>query len=146
MILRKIIATVFILISLGLGIAFYGILEKPDSLEGYFLKSYYGQFVGVALCVELFIGGCYLYMSHKKTNFTLALFGFTAVLDIVYNLIGLTTYGIPTFGVIIIAPCVLGAFWIAFSNAFDLGKIGLKWAVVSFVMGNVVEFFFTNFK
>ncbi|MGB5430158.1 hypothetical protein [Eudoraea sp.] len=139
---RKVIASVFILIALILGAIFYSEIVLPESLEGYFKPAYINQFGPLAICIELLIAGFYLFAGHPKTNFTMALFGFTVVLDFILNLVGLITTGLPFYALIIFLCCAVFAFWLAFSNAFGTGRISFVGAFGSFVMGIIVELFF----
>ncbi len=142
MVTRKIIAAVFIIIAIVLGVIFYMQLEFPIGLEAYFKKAFYGQFGPLAICIELLIAGFYLFVKHPKSNFTLALFGFTALLDPIFNTIGLFTSSVPAYGMVLFIICSLLALWLAFSNAFKMGRLSLIGVVVSFILGLAVELFF----
>ena len=139
---RKILATVFITIAVVLGLIFYSKIDFPKGLEAYFKKEFYNQFGPLAISIELLIAGFYLYTKHPKTNFTLALFGFTALLDPFFNLIGLFTSSVPIYAMVLFVSCALLALWLAFSNAFKLGRISFIGAFVSFILGNAIELFF----
>lgn len=142
---RKIIAALFIIVALVLGAIFYSGLDFPMGLEAYFKWSFYNQFGPLAICIELLIAGMYLYRKYPKTNFTLALFGFTALLDPLFNAIGLFESSVPVYGMILFAVCAIVALWLAFSNTFKLGRISFLGAFVSFIFGNVIELFFNYF-
>ena len=140
--IRKLIAALFVLIALVLGVIFYSELNLPVHLEGYFKREYYNQLGGLAICVELFVAGLYLSMNNPKANFALALYGFTALLDPVFNAVGLFETNVPVYGTVIFAICAIPAFWIAFTNAFDLGRISWLSAIGSFLFGLAIELFF----
>jgi hypothetical protein len=53
-------------------------IDYPENFVGYFKKSYYAHFGPLPICVELFVTAIYLFIGHKKSNFALALFAFTA--------------------------------------------------------------------
>ncbi len=142
---RKLIAAVFIVLSIALGVLFYLKTQVPDDLTGYFKESYYGQFGPLTICVELLIGGYYLFVGHKKSNFALALFAFTALLDILFHLTGLFTSGVPIYAMVLFFICAIISLWIAFTNAFNLGRITLFWAITSLVLGNVIELYFNYY-
>ncbi len=142
---RKGIAILFTLLSLVLGVIFFLQIDYPSNVEGYFRKSYYGQFGPLAICIELLIAAYYLFVGHKKANFALALFAFTALMDILFNLTGLFISGVPTYAMVLFFICALISLWIAFSNAFNLGRITLVGALGSFVLGNAIEFYFNYF-
>lgn len=139
---RKFVACIFILVSSILGVIFYGQMTWPDSVFGYFSTSYFGQLGPLAICIELFIAGIYLFRAHPKANFVLAVFGFTALLDPLFNLAGLFTSLVPLYGTVIFVICALIALWIAFSNAFNSGKISMIGAFMSFLTGSLIELLF----
>ncbi len=142
---RKLIATLFVLIAIVLGAILFSKIAFPDTLDGYFKKAYYNQFGPMAISVELLIAGIYLFRGHPKTNFVLALFAFTALLDPFFNLIGLFTSQVPFYAMVLFVICALVALWLAFSNAFQLGRISFFAALGSFILGNAVELFFNYF-
>jgi hypothetical protein len=142
MMTRKIIATVFIIIAIVLGVIFYIKIDFPIGLEAYFKKEFYSQFGPLAICIELLIAGVYLFIKHPKSNFTLALFGFTALLDPIFNTIGLFSSSVPAYGMVLFVICSLIALWLAFSNTFKMGRISLIGVIVSFILGIAVELFF----
>lgn len=142
---RKTIAVAFIVLSVILGVVFYLKINYPENLVGYFKKSYYGQFGPLAICVELLTGAYYLFIGHKKSNFALALFAFTALLDIIFNLTGVFISGVPPYAMIIFFICATISLWIAFSNAFNLGRITLFWVITSLVLSSAIEFYFNYF-
>lgn len=142
---RKGIASIFIILSLILGVIFYLKIDYPENFGGYFKKSYYGQFGPLAICVELLVAAIYLFAGHKKSNFALALFAFTALADIFFNLTGIFISGVPGYAMVLFFVCALVSLWIAFSNAFNLGRITLLWAITSLVLGNAIEFYFNYF-
>jgi len=143
--IRKGIAAIFILLSVVLGVIFYTNIDNPATLLDYFKKSYYGQFGPLAICVELLTAGYYLFKGHKKSNFALALFASTALVDIILNLTGLFTSSVPHYAMVLFSICALISLWIAFSNAFNLGKITLVSALISIVLGSAIEFYFNYF-
>lgn len=142
---RKTIAVSFIVLSLILGVIFYLKIDYPENFEGYFKKSYYGQFGPLAICIELLIAAYYLFVGHTKSNFALALFAFTALLDMLFNITGLFTSGVPNYAMVLFFICAVISLWIAFSNAFNLGRITLLGSITSFILGNAIEFYFNYF-
>lgn len=139
---RKTIALLLLIIGIALSIAFIMKIEFPQSFETYFKREYYNQFGPLAISVELLIAGYYLFIGHKKTNFTLALFGFTAVLDPFFNQIGLFNSIMPLYGTIILSICALLCLWLAFSNTYKLKRLSILAAFFSAVLGVFVELFF----
>ena len=139
---RKILALLFIILALILSVIFYLEIQFPKGLEAYFKKEFYSQFGPLAISVELLIAGVYLFNRHAKVNFTLALFGFTALLDVVFNLLGLFTSLMPVYANVLLSCCALLSLWLAFTDTFNLGRISFIGAVLSFILGNAVELFF----
>ena len=139
---RKIIASLFMILALVLGFIFLSKIDFPMGLEAYFKKGYYSQFGALAISIELLIAGFYLFRKHPKTNFTLALFGFTALLDPLFSVIGLFTSSVPTYAMVLFAGCAVLALWFAFSNTFKLERMSFIGVVVSFILGSAVELFF----
>lgn len=130
------------MLALVFGVVFFMGIQFPMGLDSYLKAEYYNQFGPLAICVELLIAGFYLYSKHSKANFTLALFGFTALLDPFFDAVGLFTSNVPPYAMILFGCCALVALWLAFSNTFKLGRISFLGAVGSFILGNAVELFF----
>jgi len=139
---RKQIAVVFMLLAVVLATIFYFRVEFPQDLAGLFKKDYYGQFGPIAIAIELLVAGYYLFTRHEKANFTLALFGFTAVLDPFFNLVGLFPSQVPVYATVLFVICAVFSLWLAFTNTFKLGRISFWSALWSFLVGNAIELFF----
>ena len=139
---RKLISVLLLIVGVVLSIAFILKIDFPQGLEGYFKRAYYNQFGPLVLSVELLIAGYYLFIGHKKTNFTLALFGFTALLDPIFNQIGLFNSIVPLYDTVILSLCALVCLWIAFTNTFNLKRLSPLTAILSAIIGVVVELFF----
>lgn len=139
---RKNISFLLLTIGLAISIAFITKIDFPQGLGVYFKRAYYNQFGPLAISVELLIASYYLLIGHKKTNFTLALFGFTALLDPFFNQIGLFNSIVPLYGTIVLSICGLFCLWLAFANTFKLKRLSLTAAIVSFVLGVLIELFF----
>lgn len=138
----RIIAALFGIVAIVLGSVFFLKIDFPAGLEGYFESSYYSQFGPLAISIELLIAAYYLFKKSAKANFALALFAFTALLDPLFNAFGLFTSQVPVYAMIIFVICALVSLWLAFSNAFNLGRISFAGALGSFLLGNAVELFF----
>lgn len=139
---RKTISLVLIIIGIALSVAFVSKIEFPQGLETYFKREYYNKFGPLAISMELLIASYYLFKAHKKTNFALALFGFTALLDPLFIQIGLFNSLVPLYATIILSICGLICLWIAFSNTFNLKPLSRIGAVVSVMLGVLIELFF----
>jgi hypothetical protein len=139
---RKITSILLLIIGIALSVAFILKIEFPQGFEAYFKREYYNQFGPLAISVELLIASYYLFKGHKKTNFTLALFGFTALLDPLFNQIGLFKSIVPLYGTIVLSICALVCLWLAFANTFKLKRLSRLAAILSVVLGVFVELFF----
>lgn len=139
---RKTNALFLLIIGISLSIAFIMKIEFPKGLEAYFKREYYNQFGPLAISVELLIASYYLFIKHKKTNFTLALFGFTALLDPFFNQIGLLNSIVPLYGTIILSICGLISLWLAFTNTYKLKRLSNLETFFSILLSVIVELFF----
>ena len=142
MIKRKTVALLLMIIGLALSVAFIMKIVFPQGFEAYFKRDYYNQFGPLAISVELLIACYYLFIKDKKANFTLALFGFTALLDPFFNQIGLFNSIVPLYGTIILSICGLFCLWLAFSNVYKLKRLSHLAAFIIVVLGVFVELFF----
>ena len=139
---RKTIALLLFVIGIVLTIAFIMKIDFPQGFEAYFKREYYNQFGPLAISVELLTASYYLFIGHKKTNFALALFGFTALLDPLFNQIGLFDSIVPLYATIIFSICALLCLWLAFTNTYKLKRLSIFAAVLSAILGVFVELFF----
>lgn len=142
---RKTISIALLIVAVLLSIAFLFRIDFPQGFETYFKREYYNQYGPLALSVELLIASYYLLLGHKKTNFTLALFGLTALLDPFFDQIGLFESIVPLYGTIILSICALFCLWLAFKNIFKLKSLSFIVALASFILGCFVELFFNYF-
>ncbi|THV59641.1 hypothetical protein EZV76_08730 [Flagellimonas alvinocaridis] len=142
---RKIISLLLLLVGVVLSVAFILRIEFPQGFEAYFKREYYNQFGPLAISVELLIAGYYFFIEHKKTNFALAIFGFTALLDPFFNQIGLFDSIVPLYGTVTLSICGLSCLWIAFANPFELKRLSRLVAVLSLAFGIFIELFFNYF-
>ena len=139
---RKLLSFSFIAVALTLGIIWYIEIAFPMDVRSYLRIGFYQQFGHIAIAVELLIAGIHLWLNHEKTNFTMALFGFTAVLDPILNYSGVLSSSVPVYGTIIFLCFAVISFWIAFTNAFDSGKISITSVATTFILGIAIELFF----
>ncbi|WP_405381939.1 hypothetical protein [Maribacter sp. LLG6340-A2] len=142
---RKIISLLLLLIGVVLSVAFILRIEFPQGFEAYFKREYYNQFGPLAISIELFIAAYYFFIKHKKTNFALALFGFTALLDPLLDQLGLFKSIVPLYGKIILSICGFLCIWLAFANPFGLKRLSSVVAILSLILGIFVELFFNYF-
>lgn len=139
---RKTIALLLLIVAVSLSIAFILKVEFPQGFGVYFKREYYQQFGPFAISVEFLFASYYLFKKHEKANFTLALFGFTAILDPIFNQIGLFTSIVPLYGTIILSICGIYCLWIAFANTFNLKPLSRVAAILSVILAVLIELFF----
>lgn len=139
---RKIMALILSLIGVLLSIAFFVKIEFPQGFENYFKREYYNQFGPIVISMELLTANYYLFIGHKNTNFALAVFGCTALLDTLFNQIGLLNSNMPLYGTIIFSICALLCLCIVFLNSFKLSRMSILSTIVSVVLSVLIELFF----
>lgn len=136
------VSLLLLIVGVLLSINFILKIEFPNGFQVYFKREYYSQFGPFVISIELLIAGYYLFKGHKKANFTLAVFGFTALLDPIFNQIGLFNSLVPLYGTIIFTICALICLSLAFSNTFKLKRLSILSTVVSVIVSVFVELFF----
>ncbi len=139
---RKIISILLFIVGVVLSISFILKVEFPQGFEAYFKREYYNQFGPLAISIELLIASYYLFIRHKKANFALALFGFTALLDPLFNQIGLFNSTVPLYGTMILSICAILCLWLAFINIFNLKRLSYLATIISVILSVFVELFF----
>lgn len=117
-------------------------IDFPQGFELYFKREYYRQFGPLVISIELFIAGYYLFTEHQKANFTLAVFGFTALSDFIFDQLGLVDSLMPWYGTVVLTSCAIFCLWIAFQNPFKLQRLSFLAVIGSFAFGGVIELFF----
>lgn len=132
------------MIAVGLCIVFYMAAVFPGQVEDYFKEEYYNQFGPIAICIELFIAGLYLFLGSPKANFALALFSFTALMDPIFDFANVFDSLVPPYAMVLFILCALPALWVAFTNAFNSGRITLIAVLGSFALGCAVDLFFNS--
>ena len=142
---RAFLAGLFILVSGIIGIHYFRLIEFPTDLTGYFDRGFYNQFGALAIAVEMMVAGIYLFLGHPKTNFVMALFGFTVLADQLFQFFGVFSSFITGYPIIVFFIFSLVSFWMVVKNPFKLRKITWFAAMISFVLGNAVEVFFNVF-
>ncbi|WP_179344910.1 hypothetical protein [Winogradskyella ursingii] len=139
---RKAISLLLLIIGTLLSVAFILKIDFPQGFEPYLKREYYNQFGPLAISIELLFASYYLFIRHKKANFALSLFGFTALLDPLFNQIGLFNSIVPLYGTIILTICALLCLWLAFANTFKLQRLSRWAAMLSVILGIFIELFF----
>ncbi|MBU3009787.1 hypothetical protein KO506_00030 [Polaribacter vadi] len=143
---RKIVSILLLITGLILSVTFILKIEFPQSFEPYFKREYYNKFGALAISLELIFASYYLLTEHKKTNLALAIFGFTALLDPIFNIIGLFKSIVPIYGTIILTICAIVSLYLAFANTFKLKPLSYLATILSIVLSVIIEFFFNYFQ
>ena len=138
------LGALFLVVAISLGIVFIIDLQFPVGIEEYIKSPFYNQFGPLAITVELLVSAYYLLIRHTKTNFAFALFAFTALLDPIFNLTGIFTSLVPIYATVIFVLSALIGVWVAFTDAFDTGRISIIEVIGSFMLGVAVELFFNG--
>lgn len=138
----KAVSILLLLIATTMSIAFFLKIDFPQGFERYFEREYYKQFGPLVVSIELFIAGYYLFIEHQKANFALAVFGFTALFDWIFDQIGLSQSLMPLYGTVVMTICAIFCLWIAFQNVFKQQRISLIALIASFAIGGIIELFF----
>lgn len=142
---RKLFSVLLLILGAFLSLVFISKIQFPQGLETYFKREFYNQFGPLVIGIELLVAGYYLFRGNEKTNFALALFGFTALLDALFNLIGLFDSLMPLYASIIVSICGLICLWMAFSNSFKFNGMSILRTMVSVIIGVMTELFFNYF-
>ncbi len=138
----KNVSILLLLIAITMSIVFFLKIEFPQGFDLYFKREYYSQFGPLVISIELFIAGYYLLIEHQKANFALAIFGFTALFDFIFDQIGLFKSLMPLYGTVILTICAVLCLWIAFQNVFKLQRVSFVAVIASFILGGIIELFF----
>ncbi|GAB5565191.1 MAG: hypothetical protein Wins2KO_22540 [Winogradskyella sp.] len=135
---RKLISIAYIIFGITSCIVLLKDIDLPNEIRSYFRFGYYSQYGQIVISIELAIAGFNLFLNHEKTNFVMALFGFTAIFDIVCSFLNSS----QTYISIIFLCFALASLKIAFYNSFNSGKISKVIVAITFVFGLITELFF----
>ena len=135
---RLFVSGVFIVLALFVIIHFLLNTEIKVEFETYFKPEYYLKFSAILIAFTLLNAGILLLKGLPKANLMLAIFGYMLVLEILFDLIGITLPNISTIATVVLLIAAIPALWIAHSNLFDTQKLSYKGLVISLLIG-VVE-------
>lgn len=132
---RKIIGIVFAAIALiTIGI-FITRTEFSFQLQAWLSFKYYMNFAPYFISIMLFYGGLYLIKEDPKSNFALAVFGYTMLEITVLDWIGIVPNSLGTYPTLMFIGSGLAAFWISHANSFKSKKLSLKEILISVFAG-----------
>jgi len=133
--IRKIIGAVFTVVALiTLGI-FVTRTEFTTQLQVWLSFNYYIQFAPYVISMMLFYSGVYLLRGNQKSNFAMAIFGYTIFEITALDWMGVLSNNLSTFTAILFACCAIVALWVAHANPFTLRKLSLKEILISIFIG-----------
>lgn len=107
----------------------------------YFKPQYYLKFSLLIISVMLLNASFLLFKSAKGANLSLAIFGYTVLEEIMFDLLGLTTVNMPLFAYVVLFVCAVPSVWVAHSNTFKTEKLSIKGLIISLVIGALESLF-----
>ncbi len=135
MINRKTTSVLLGIVSVSLIVYFFMITELRVELSTYFKSEYYLKFSLLIISAMLLNATLLLFRGAKGANLALAIFGYTVVEEIIFDLTGLTSVNMPLFAYIVLFVCALPCIWIAHSNTYNTEKLSIKGLAISLVIG-----------
>lgn len=133
--IRKIIGIVFSLVSLITLCIFISRTEFSIQLQSWVSFKYYIQFAPYVISIMLLYCGLYLISKNPKSNFALAIFGYTIFEIIVLDWIGIVSNNLGTITTILFGCCAIFALWIAHSNSLNLKRLSWTEVLTSIFIG-----------
>lgn len=134
---RRWVSAVFIFLALLVIVHFLLNTQIKVEFETYFKSEYYLKFSAILIAFTLLNAGALLLKGSPKANLMLAIFGYMLVLEILFDLVGITLPNISTLATLILLLAAIPALWIAHSNLFDTQKLSYKGLVISLLIGAV---------
>lgn len=133
--IRKVIGILFSLVSL----ITFGILitrtEFSIKLQAWTNFKYYMQFAPYVISIMLFYSGVYLIRKNPKSNFAMAIFGYTIFELVALDWIGILPNNLGTITTIMFGCCAIVAMWIAHANSFGLKRLSWAEVLISIFIG-----------
>lgn len=133
--LRKIIGIVFLVVSLITFSIFITHTEFSIQLHAWISYKYYKQFAPHVISVMLFYCGLYLIQGNPKSNFSMAIFGYTIFELLALDLIGISSNSFDTTITALFGCCAISSLWIAHANSFSLKRLSTREILISIFVG-----------
>ena len=133
--IRKIIGIVFLVVSLITFSIFITRTEFSIQLQAWISFKYYIQFAPYVISIMLFYSGVYLIRKDPKSNFAMAIFGYTIFELVILDWIGISSNNLGTITTIMFGCCAIAALWIAHANSFSLKRLSLAEVLISIFIG-----------
>ncbi len=132
---RKLLASLLGVTSVGLIVYFFLVTQIKVELDMYFKPEYYLQFSLLILSVALLDASFLLFRKAKRTNLSLAIYGYMVVEEILFDLIGVTSASMPLAIYVIMFACAVPCIWIAHTNTFDTTTLSTRGLIISLMIG-----------
>lgn len=132
---RRITSGGFILVSLFVVGYFFLTTQIKVEFETYFKPEYYLQFSMLLLAATLLNAGILLFKGSSKANLMLAIYGYMALAEMLFDLLAITVVNMPWAISLVFTIAALPAIWIAHTNAFDTKKLPLAGLIISVALG-----------
>ncbi|MEP2023618.1 MAG: hypothetical protein ABJH98_04300 [Reichenbachiella sp.] len=146
MIIRKIIGSAFTVVALVTCLIFISRTEFSIQLQAWVSFKYYMQFAPYFISIMLFSCGVFLFQKNVKSNFAMAIFGYTILELNLLNWIGILPNNLGIYTTIMFGCCALAALWIAHANSFNLEKLSLKEILISIFIGALESLLLYNLQ
>lgn len=132
---EKIIGAVFSTIAIiTLGI-FITRTEFSFQLQAWLSFKYYIQFSPYVISIMLLYSGVYLIGKNPKSNFAMAIFGYTMLEITALDWMGIVPNNLGMYPTLMFLCCAIVALWISHANSFNLKKLSLKEILISVFAG-----------
>lgn len=132
---EKIIGAVFSAIAIiTLGI-FITRTEFSFQLQVWLSFKYYIQFSPYVISIMLLYSGVYLIGKNPKSNFAMAIFGYTMLEITALDWMGIVPNNLGIYPTLMFLCCAIVALWISHANSFNLKKLSLKEILISVFAG-----------
>ena len=133
--LRKIIGIVFLAVSLFTFGIFITRTEFSIQLQTWTSFNYYIQFAPHVISIMLFYCGLYLIRKHPKSNFAMAIFGYTILEILTLDLIGITSNNLGITPTVLFGCCAVTSLYISHANTFGLKSLSIREILLSIFVG-----------
>lgn len=135
MAMRKIIGTVFAIVALITVGIFVAKTEFSIQLQDWMSFKYYIQFSPYFISIMLFYSGVYLFRNNQKSNFAMAIFGYTIFEIMALDWMGILSNNLSSHTTILFICCAIVALFVAHTNPFTLRKLSFKEILISVFIG-----------
>ena len=135
--IRKFIGIAYFMVSLTTFCIFISRTEFSIQLLAWTSFEYYIQFAPYVISIMLFYCGLYLVRKHPKSNFAMAVFGYTILELMVLDWVSVLPNNLGTTATILFGCCAIVALWIAHANSFSLKRLSLSEILISIFVGGI---------